>query len=67
VDKKRGCLDPTVTGLHGDESRSRRDDSEEGEIEHRLSHRCKHGGGHQRARVRVQTLIGRTKKKDTRQ
>jgi hypothetical protein len=51
---KRGCLDLTVTGLHGDGSRSRGEDSEEAETECRLSHRRKHGGDHRCARVRVQ-------------
>jgi hypothetical protein len=41
------------SGSYGGGSRSKGEDSEKGETEDRLSHRCKCGGKHRRARVRV--------------
>jgi hypothetical protein len=54
---ERGYLDPSTTRSYGDGSRpkkTRKQDSEEGETEDRLTHRRKYGGEYRRAWVRVQ-------------
>jgi hypothetical protein len=62
---ERGYLDPSTTRSYGDGSRpkkTRKQDSEEGETEDRLTHRRKYGGEYRRAWVRVQPYPAQQRK-----
>jgi hypothetical protein len=48
-----GCLDPAATGPYGESRAEKRRRQRGGQTEDWLSHRCKHGEEHRRARVRV--------------